>query len=132
MLRHHLNCLKLTMCQSGENHLTSLRCTTQDKKAQFLSQSFLPYILIPIKNNESKVVKIFRRTIFYIIIILEFIIIIHKCVFTCKKTEKGYVVTRFWYTWTNLHPTSSWNNKCLKKESWFKLRELKIGNKKTI
>jgi hypothetical protein len=25
---------------------------------------FLPYILIPIKNNESKVVKIFRRTIF--------------------------------------------------------------------
>jgi hypothetical protein len=26
--------------------------------------SFLPYILIPIKNNESKVVKIFRKTIF--------------------------------------------------------------------
>jgi hypothetical protein len=26
--------------------------------------SFLPYILIPIKNNESKVVKIFKRTIF--------------------------------------------------------------------
>jgi hypothetical protein len=25
---------------------------------------FLPYILIPIKNNESKVVKIFKRTIF--------------------------------------------------------------------
>jgi hypothetical protein len=28
------------------------------------SSPFLPYILIPIKSNESKVVKIFKRTIF--------------------------------------------------------------------
>jgi hypothetical protein len=43
---------------------------------------FLPYILTPIKNNESKVVKKFRRTIFYTITILDSITIIHKWVFT--------------------------------------------------
>jgi len=42
----------------------------------------LPYILIPIKINESKLVKIFRNTIFYTITIINSIIIIHKCVFT--------------------------------------------------
>jgi hypothetical protein len=45
----------------------------------------LPYILIFIKNNESKVVKIFRRTIFLTITILNFIIIIHKFAFTWWK-----------------------------------------------
>jgi len=42
---------------------------------------FLPY-MIPIKNNESKVVKHFKKTIFSIIIIINSIIITHKCVFT--------------------------------------------------
>ncbi len=43
---------------------------------------FLPYT-IPIKNNELKVVKHFKRTIFLIITILDCsIIITHKCVFT--------------------------------------------------
>jgi hypothetical protein len=50
---------------------------------------FLPYILIPIKNNKSKVVKIFKRTIFLTILILNSIIIIHKCVITwLRKTNK--------------------------------------------
>jgi hypothetical protein len=44
--------------------------------------SFLPFILIPIKNNESKLVKIFKRIIFKTITIIDFIMIIHKCVFT--------------------------------------------------
>jgi hypothetical protein len=43
---------------------------------------FLSYILIPIKNNESNVVKNFKRNVFSIITILDSIIIIHKCVFT--------------------------------------------------
>jgi hypothetical protein len=46
----------------GEN---PLRCTTQDEKGLILIVVlFLPYILIPMKNNESKVIKNFRRTIF--------------------------------------------------------------------
>ncbi len=49
---------------------------------------FLPYILIPMKNNESKVVKNFRRIIFYTITILHSIIIIHKCVFTWLKRTR--------------------------------------------
>jgi hypothetical protein len=43
---------------------------------------FLPYILIPIKINESKVVNNLRRTIFQTITIKNSIIIIHKCDFT--------------------------------------------------
>ncbi len=50
---------------------------------------FLPYILIPIKNNESKVVKNFKRTIFEIITILDSIIIIHKFVFLDDKKIIG-------------------------------------------
>jgi hypothetical protein len=41
-----------------------LRCTTQDEKGLVLLQSFFTYILIPIKNNESKVIKIFKRILF--------------------------------------------------------------------
>jgi hypothetical protein len=41
----------------GEN---PLRFTTQDKKGLV----FIVILFIPIKNNESKVVKIFKRTIF--------------------------------------------------------------------
>jgi hypothetical protein len=44
--------------------------------------SFLPYISIHIKSNESKVVKYFKRIIFYTTTILNSITIIHKCVFT--------------------------------------------------
>jgi hypothetical protein len=48
----------------------------------------LSYILIPMKNNESKVVKIFKKTIFKTIKILNFIIIIHKlCLYMVKKTR---------------------------------------------
>jgi hypothetical protein len=49
---------------------------------------FLPYILISIKNNESKVIKYFKRTIFYTITIIDYIIIIHKCVFTWLKRTR--------------------------------------------
>jgi hypothetical protein len=60
-----------------------LRCTTHDKKRPPpYYNPFLPYILIPIKNIESKVVKIFKRSIFYTITIINSIIIIQKCVFT--------------------------------------------------
>jgi hypothetical protein len=40
------------------------------------------YNLIHIKTNEPKIVKYFISTIFLTIIILNYIIIIHKCVFT--------------------------------------------------
>jgi hypothetical protein len=36
---------------------------TRQKGPSLYYNPFLPYILIPIKNNESKVIKIFRRTI---------------------------------------------------------------------
>jgi hypothetical protein len=46
----------------GEN---PLRCITQDEKGPSLYYNpFLPYILILVKNNESKVIKNYRRTIF--------------------------------------------------------------------
>jgi hypothetical protein len=54
----------------------------RQKRPSIYCNPFSPYILIPIKNNESKVVKKFRMIIFYTITILDFIIIIHKCVFT--------------------------------------------------
>jgi hypothetical protein len=80
---------------------------TRQKRPSPYSSPFLPYILIPIKNNESNVVKIFKRTIFETIAILDSIIIIHKCVFTWEKwqgknIENGGIVTRFWYTLKNL------------------------------
>ncbi len=55
---------------------------TRWKGPSLYNNPFLPYISIPIRNNESKVVKIFKRTIFWIIKILNFTIFIHKCVFT--------------------------------------------------
>jgi hypothetical protein len=46
----------------GEN---IFKYTTQDKKGlNPFYNPLLPYILIPIKKNESKVVKYFKRTIF--------------------------------------------------------------------
>ncbi len=63
----------------GEN---PLRCITHDKKAQSLLQYFLTLYSNPHKTNESKIVKFFKRNIFWTITILDSIIIIHKCVFT--------------------------------------------------
>jgi len=42
---------------------------------------FYSYILISIKNNELKFIKIFRKIIFKNITILDSIIIIHKHIF---------------------------------------------------
>ncbi len=65
---------------SGEN---PFRCTTQDERDLVLAiVLFLLYILIPIKNNESKVVKYFKRAIFFTTTILDSIALINKCVFT--------------------------------------------------
>ncbi len=66
--------------EKGEN---PLRCTLKRKMTSSLYYNlFFPYILIPIKTNESKSVKYFISTIFQTITILDSIIIIHKCVFT--------------------------------------------------
>jgi hypothetical protein len=55
------NMKRVIKCCKGEN---LLRCTTHDEKGLiFTAILFLPYILIPMKNNESKVVKNFRRNI---------------------------------------------------------------------
>ncbi len=82
---------------------------TWQKGPNIYCNPFLPYILIPIKNNESTVVNLFKKIIFYTITILDSIIIIHKCVFTwkiktrLKRQKKGDVMTRFWYTLKNFH-----------------------------
>jgi hypothetical protein len=59
----------LTPCKSGIEVLLGenpLRCTTQDEKG-LASPYYNPFFTLyfdPIKNNESKVVKFFKRTIF--------------------------------------------------------------------
>jgi hypothetical protein len=97
--------LKLKNIIKGEN---TLRCITHDEKRPSpYCNPFLPYILISIKNNESKVVKIFKRTIVQTITILDSITIIHKCVLTwskklVEKIKNNDDVTRFLYNLKNL------------------------------
>jgi hypothetical protein len=58
----HIHNGSLAMAYRGEN---LLKCTTHDDKDLiFYYNPFLPYILIPAKNNESKVVKYFKRITF--------------------------------------------------------------------
>jgi hypothetical protein len=67
----------------GEN---LLKCTTQNKKnLVFIVDFFILYFDLH-KKKESKVVKNFKLTIFFIIIIFYSIIIIHKCAFKRLKT----------------------------------------------
>ncbi len=79
---------------------------TRWKGPNFYYNPFLPYILIPIKNNESKVVKFFKKTIFETITIVDSIIIIHKCVLTWYKRQKKVTLWQdFGNTLKNWHPS---------------------------